>query len=314
MERGRRSRLYTAKPSIVDFFESAPQNVYLPTELARILAANRNEWRLPARTTPTQFLSFLCDETALHEVRVVSANHPNVRALKRYTWATVSPLHIALSLKRNSYLSHGTAAYLHHLRDEPLPVIHLNQEQSPKNVPTNVVTQEGLNRAFRGKQRQSTFVFRVDDRRVVLINGKHSQNLEVGPVIFNGEAFNATQLERTLIDITVRPMYAGGALPVLEAYRRARLSVSIPKLMGILTKLDYVYPYHQAVGFYMTRAGYDAALCQQLKRPEPRLDFYLAHNLENPPYDQEWRIYYPGRTRGNGNRTRRVTSTGQVAK
>jgi hypothetical protein len=102
-----------------------------------------------------------------------------------------------------------------------------------------------------------------------------------------------TEIERTLIDITVRPTYAGGVFQVLNTYRRARNMASIPKLINTLKKLDYVYPYHQAIGFYLDRSGYPRKLTSRLKDLGLDLDFYLAHNMGHKQYDDGWRIYHP---------------------
>jgi hypothetical protein len=66
----------------------------------------------------------------------------------------------------------------------------------------------------------------------------------------------STSIERTLIDLTVRPACAGGVEHVLAAYRRARGRVCVRKLLAALRALDYVYPFHQAVAFYVQLAGY----------------------------------------------------------
>ena len=61
------------------------------------------------------------------------------------------------------------------------------------------------------------------------------------------------------------------------------------------TKLNYRYPYHQAVGLYLKRAGaYKASQLQLMRKFQlATLDFYLAHELVNPAYDAQWRVYYP---------------------
>jgi predicted transcriptional regulator of viral defense system len=102
-----------------------------------------------------------------------------------------------------------------------------------------------------------------------------------------------TDIERTLIDVTVRPTYAGGVEHVLEAYRRARPRVSIPQLLSTLGKLDHVYPYHQAIGFYLERAGYPLRQLTDFKKLKIKFDFYLAHDMRDSAYSDEWRISYP---------------------
>ena len=64
-------------------------------------------------------------------------------------------------------------------------------------------------------------------------------------------------------------------------------------LLSILKKLDYVYPYHQAVGFYMQRAGFTKSQYKGLKNIGLNFDFYLAYSLKDKQYDPEWRLYFP---------------------
>jgi hypothetical protein len=108
-----------------------------------------------------------------------------------------------------------------------------------------------------------------------------------------GEELDVTNLERTLVDLTVRPDYAGGVYQVLHAFRSAKQQMSVNALLAILKGLDYVYPYHQAIGFYMQRAGYEEARWGRLKSLNREFDFYLAHDIRDKVYDPEWRLFYP---------------------
>ncbi|MBI3000489.1 MAG: hypothetical protein HYY46_18855 [Deltaproteobacteria bacterium] len=102
-----------------------------------------------------------------------------------------------------------------------------------------------------------------------------------------------TDLERTLIDITVRPVYSGGVFQVLRTFRKLRGSVSVAKIANMLGEIDYVYPYHQAIGFYMEKAGYEKNSLDLLKHFGLKYDFYLTHQMEEPEFSNEWRIFFP---------------------
>ena len=69
--------------------------------------------------------------------------------------------------------------------------------------------------------------------------------------------------------------------------------MSVNKLTAYLRKLRYVYPYHQAVGFYMERAGYDEALLKLLDQFPVEYDFYLEHAMKSPVLYKRWRLYVP---------------------
>ena len=63
--------------------------------------------------------------------------------------------------------------------------------------------------------------------------------------------------------------------------------------MATLRKLNYTYPYHQAIGYYMQRAGYEADQFERMRALGLRFDFYLAHGLGETDYVQEWRLFIP---------------------
>ena len=102
-----------------------------------------------------------------------------------------------------------------------------------------------------------------------------------------------TRIERTLIDVAVRPAYAGGTYQVLEAYRRAVKRASVGTLVATLKKIGYVYPYHQAIGYYMQRAGFAESQYKRLKEFGLHFDFYLGYGLKDPVYNSEWRLFVP---------------------
>jgi hypothetical protein len=172
-------------------------------------------------------------------------------------------------------------------------VICVSREQSQQYGRESTLEQEGIDNAFRQPERRSNALFTYDNFQVVLLHGKNTGRLEVGTITHGRELLPVTKLERTLIDITVRPAYAGGVYQVLEAYRRAQSDMSTSVLLATLKKLDYVYPYHQAVGFYMQRAGYAPQQYERLRSLGVNHDFYLAHGLRDHEFDSAWRLYFP---------------------
>jgi hypothetical protein len=200
---------------------------------------------------------------------------------------------LALSIKPGSYLSQGTAAYLHNLADCEPETIYVNKEQSFKNSKGNL-TQASINRAFSNKQRHSGYVVAHNQVKITLLSGKHSDRLGVIKMTGRqGEQLELADLERTLIDIAVRPAYAGGAKGVAEANRRAVPKTSLTRLTKMLADLRYVYPYHQAIGFYLQNAGHPLPHLQALHELGINFDFYLEHGTKSTRFDPYWRVYCP---------------------
>jgi len=216
------------------------------------------------------------------------------RERTRYGWRSPSVFDVAQSLQKRAYLSHRSAAFLNGLTDEPGPEIYVNIEQSPKPQPEGRLLQESIDRAFKNKQRQSQFNYIFQNTRITVLNGKNTARLGVTTIVGpSGGSVDVTSLERTLIDLAVRPSYAGGVEQVLGAYRAAKQRASVKRLLATLNRLDYVYPYHQAIGFYMERAGFDAPSYEKLRRLGLQFDFYLSHEIGDRAYDPNWRLYIP---------------------
>ena len=74
----------------------------------------------------------------------------------------------------------------------------------------------------------------------------------------------------------------------------AQERVPVNRLVAYLRRLDYVYPYHQAIGFYMDRAAnYRPAQLKLLSEFPFEFDFYLVHGLKEHEYSAKWRLFHP---------------------
>jgi predicted transcriptional regulator of viral defense system len=211
----------------------------------------------------------------------------------RYAWGNASPYAVASTIEPRAYLSHGTAVLLHGLTDQLPRTICVSREQSIQHSSHGEFTQDAIDRAFSREPRTTNAQFTYENSRIVLLHGKNTGRLEVGTVEYGQEQLPVTKLEKTLIDITVRPVYGGGVYQVLQAYRNAMDRISVATLLATLAKLDYAYPYHQAIGFYMQSAGYPAKALDRLKALGFRFNFYLSHGMRDRAFDPEWRLFYP---------------------
>ncbi|MCR4411894.1 MAG: hypothetical protein NUV77_05640 [Thermoguttaceae bacterium] len=286
----RKPPIALAKPDLVRLFDESPKRVYSRGELAKILAANRSFWRLPERFTLTEFVSFLLKQTRLKAVRLAFPNRP----VARFTWGDADALSVAQSLRADGYFTHFTAMHLHGLTDQIPKTVYFNCEQAISGG-GGALTQEGIDRAFKAKCRVSKNVASYRDQTICLLNGRNTGGLGVIAVdVGDGTQVRVTSIERTLIDIVVRPVYSGGVHEVARAFEKARGLFSVNKLVALLKKLNFTYPYHQAIGFYLERAGgYGPAQLDLLREFERQFDFYLAHEMNQTQYVPEWRLFVP---------------------
>jgi predicted transcriptional regulator of viral defense system len=136
------------------------------------------------------------------------------RLERLYVWRTVDPYKLLPVLRPNGYYSHLTALYLHHLLNYEPESIYFNNEQPTRPASGNL-EQSRIDNAFRVKQRITTAKTKYQDKVFWLLNGKQTGNYSVVQMKTpNDVVVHVTDLERTLIDITVRPAYAGGVVTI----------------------------------------------------------------------------------------------------
>ena len=294
-------------PIAVEAAEHLQKRILARADLQQLLFDLKNSQTIPNGTSLETLIDVLMERGQLRLWELQPApsalNHgrgalPTRRSLHRFVWGDASPLAVALSLRPRSFLSHASAMALHGLTPAIDLPVYANQEQNPKPKPAGRLEQAAIDRAFRNRARVSTYAFRYEDTEIVLLSGKSTGNFGVTEISdAAGRRYPATDIERTLIDATVRPVYAGGVASVLEAYRRAvtmqPIGVLIDRLIATLDALAHVYPYHQAVGFYLERVGASPAEIAPIRARGLSYDFYLDYEMTAPAFDASWRIHYP---------------------
>ena len=274
---------------------SASQRVFAPQELRSFLDRERLRLAIPLSMGSAKLIGLLVQEGVLHEVRLQREGTTSTASTRtRFVVGNVSPYEVGLSLARGGYLSHASALFLNALTEQVPKTIYVNKEQTPKPRGRAVLTQPAIDRAFRGSSRTSQYVFVSSTSRYVLLSGKQTGRLEVSQVSGpSGELLEVTKLERTLVDVVVRPTYAGGVYELAKAYKAAASRTSVNTLLAVLKKLDYVYPYHQSIGFLMERAGFSEAQLRKVENLGIRWDFYLDYGMQESEYNARWHLHHP---------------------
>ncbi|HMN13749.1 MAG TPA: hypothetical protein PKD55_15665 [Bellilinea sp.] len=266
--------------------------VYNFQALRDILQNYRAGWKVPGSATYEGLVVDLENAKIVERVVLRTEDSSHMKVL--YRTGSPPPTDIALGLHSGSYLCYITAAFLQGLTLNIPKVVYVNKEQSDKPKPSSPLTQEAIDKAFASSRARHTKMrFPYRDHLIILVNGKSTGNAGVITLSVGDKKYPMTRPERTLVDLTVQPQYAGGIYQVLEAYERAKPDVSLARLGALLGHLDYLYPYHQAVGFLLEKAGYPERDLARFERFGMNYDFYLVRGAEKLSFDTRWRLYVP---------------------
>ena len=289
-----------ARGLLQPLLEDHPHRVFKVSDLRAHLSGLKADAQVSKRLSFDEFIRRLIESGELHHITLEyepeeGTSTSDYEPFVRYVWGDLDPFTLGLSLRPGSYISHGSAVFLHGLNDQLPKTIYVNKEQSAKPEKPVVLAQSGIDRAFANKPRTSRYSFAFNaDLRFTLLSGKNTGRYEVEPMQDRHDSIvDTTSLERTLVDIAVRPAYAGGPHQVLEAYRSARDRASVNTVLAVLRKHNHAYPFHQAIGFYMERAGFPQERLERLRELGLSFDFYLANQLEEREYVPQWRLWIP---------------------
>ncbi len=292
------SRFQIAKPDILAHFDALPHRVLRLQDISSILDRQRGFWRLTKSTTVATFIKDLERKGRLKKVRLPFPQG----AVNGWTWGDVPLLEVIQALVQYTHYSHYTAVRIHGLTEQVPKIVYVTQERPhsrTSSTPPEPYAQAAIDSAFKRPPRISGNEFVQDGTRFVLLFGADhgAAGVTTQRVNWGGDRdleLKVTTLERTLIDIAVRPSYSGGVAEVARAFEAAKESgVSINTLSALLQKMEFGYPYHQAIGYYLERAGYRSGQIDLLKKFPRQRDFYLAHDMGQTEYVKAWRLFVP---------------------
>lgn len=286
------SKITLAQKDFSEYISTNGKSVYSQKELHNLIETKRGEWNLPGTTSASRVTQkWVANKFTRSHTFKLSDETEHLFFL----FGNPSIYEIAVALRLKSYISHYPAVLLHELTTQVPKTIYTTRELSAKQNRGPFLDQAAIDKAFSLPQRRSNLSTVYEDYTIVLLNGMHSNRSGVLLSTRYKNTFSYTSLERTLIDIAVRPNYAGGAFAVLDVYRRAveRNTISSNKLIVTLNNIPFIYPYHQAIGFYLERAGYNGRLLEIFMETPMQYQFYLDYEMKEKVYDEKWKIWYP---------------------
>lgn len=291
---GRKNLLDKSFSQIESFFDNYHIHAFNFHGIREIIAEYRDDWQISINKSTKNIIDYLLKKQVLFSH---SALTPSNEINQIYTWKFTDDYTVLSGVKTNSYFSYYSALFFNGLTLQIPKTHYLNYERSNNitRISNSVISQKAIDNSFSKPQRKSKNIYKFHDKRIIIINGKFTGKLGVTPIQTPGRAegkLYCTDLARTLIDVSVRPVYSGGVFEVLEAYRRAKGKVNILLIKKYLDELNYIYPYEQVIGFYLEKAEYNKEDIEIFNTEKP-FDFYLTYEMRNKVYDEKWKLYYP---------------------
>lgn len=293
------TRIQIAKQDIVrEFSQRSP--ILRLRDVAEIFNEKRDFWRLAKTMKLAEFLRFMTENT---DLKLVSYQFPK-RHVSGYTWGYMPFLETLLGLVEDSYLSHYTALRIHGLTEQVPKTIYFTKEKTIASASSHnadeLYKQSTIDAVFSNPPRSSKNELELikEQVRVVMLESAYHGGLGVIESEVNwGDTrplkLRHTSLERTMIDVVVRPFYAGGVFEVAKAFENARTRLSVNTMLSMLKRMAFGYPYHQAIGYYLERAGYKSSVVNLFQQLPMERDFYIAYNMEKITYNKRWRLFIP---------------------
>lgn len=286
------SQIKLARKAIELYFDEIKQNVFNKRQLECIFYHKNSSWKLGYTYSFDKFLTFLQSNLYLKTIEFSN--------IVLYVWKMDNInnfiYEIALMIKPKSYISHYTAMFLQNLTEQVPKIIYVTYERT-NTLPIRKtdLSQSSIDSAFQKDERISRNIYELDGFKIILISSPRSNKIGIiNYTLPSNVQIPITNTERTLLDITVRPTLSGGVLEIAKAYTNALSKLQVVKLKSYLLKMQYIYPYQQAVGFYLAYAGLPEKRLHRIEAIcDNRFDFYLDRKMNHPSYSKRWRIYYP---------------------
>lgn len=259
------------------------------TEFDGMISQINNIWGLRGLSR-NEIKKFLSNEKLIlqEDIKFDEVYSSNIYYLPE---ANIDIFDIAAVRSRSSYFSFYSALYIHNLTLQIPKQVYLSLERPSLGENNNSLSQESIDQAFSKPPRITANKRTYKNFSINFINAQHQDNIGIIP--FRSH-YKVADLERTLIDISVRPFYSGGVTQVLEAFENAKDILDTDRLFEYYSKMNYTYPYHQVIGFYLEKAGYRETDYEKfLDFYQREFKFYLTYNMLHKEFSDKWCLYYP---------------------
>ena len=248
------------------------------------------------------FIQALKDEGILR-MHTLQPKNPTRKTMHVYSSAQLNEIDsydLAAAMLPGGYFCNLSAVYYHGLISQVPNTVYWCQETSAprKGRSKQQVTDARVRSAFIKPRHHTSFVVKQRDHDIVII--ERTRGTDHGVVAVRRQqspcpvGSRVATLERALIDAVVSPHYNGGITSLCEYFGAAKGKLKTQKLLEIYRKLEFVYPYAQAIAFFMDHAGMQDHAEEVRRVYPPRQRFYVDHGAKSTwIYDERWMISYP---------------------
>lgn len=299
-----RKHYITRDNLLKSFFDDANFNgttVFDEANLYKLLDDNRIEMKTKSFTL-TKFITYLLEKQFISEFEfnnTINQKKIYISLFFEKKSDYSKALELSFLLIPRAYLSYFSAMYLFNLTQQLPKKIFLSVERT-SHSPVEELDQEVIDKALLREGRSPNIYLEVFGYQIFLLRSKEAKRIGIKRTILFNKDYRVSTLERTLIDIVVRSEISGGIEEVIQVYKESfkkfKKDISINKIINILKKLDYIYPYYQVVAYLLFVSGWNVEKFK--KNFDFNRDFYITRgdinsNKDNLIYNKEFRIYIP---------------------
>jgi predicted transcriptional regulator of viral defense system len=198
------------------------------------------------------------------------------------------------------HFCHLTSAYYHGLTNQVPNRIYIRTSRvgtTSRSRPDKLNDLQ-ISAQFVKPHRRTEKMVSFGGGRIYLISGSRLDRVGVVPVDPHIQTFpnesRITGLERCLIDAVVAPHYNGGIASIPEFFENAAEALDVENLIDQYRQLDFLYPFHQSLGFFLDHTGQTDAAARLRECFAPTNRFFVDRAAKSSwPYDAKWRVHYP---------------------
>ena len=260
-------------------------SVYTLADVQKLYDNNRKKFPDCSRSFK-KFLRRLL-ELGLTERHILNEEGYQKRTV--FTFGDFDSLECISKIDKNAYFSHHTALFLNNMTQQIPKTAYVSYELSKTKNSRAILKQENIDKVFSAPPREARYY--TFNRRPVILHASKYNGL-TGVVKNSGGDFYQTDPERTMIDSVVRPHFSGGIFNVLNVFIENREKYSVRKIRDYLKTLNYIYPYHQAIGFLLEKAGYSEKELSVFENMGIKNRFYLDYKIKNRFFSEKWNLIY----------------------